>query len=45
MSPSLHAYSLADTSLRSLEGNDLGPDGGKALAEALKINTTLTRLQ
>jgi hypothetical protein len=31
--------------LRSLGGNDLGPEGGMALAEALKSNTTLTELR
>jgi hypothetical protein len=31
--------------LRSLEVNDLGPEGGMALAEALKSNTTLTELR
>ena len=28
-----------------LGGNQLGPEGGAKLAEALKTNTTLTRLQ
>ena len=31
--------------MRSLGGNKLGPEGGMALAEALKSNTTLETLR
>ena len=31
--------------LRSLGGNGLGPKGGMALAQALKSNTTLEKLE
>ena len=29
----------------SLYGNDLGTEGGKAIAEALKVNTSITNIQ
>jgi len=29
----------------SLERNGLGPEGGKAIAEALKINTSITDIK
>ena len=29
----------------SLLGNDLGPEGGKAVAEALKFNTSITNIE
>ena len=31
--------------LFSLEANDLGPEGGAAIAEALKINKTITNIE
>ena len=31
--------------MRRLESNELGPEGGMALAEALKSNTTLKSLE
>ena len=31
--------------MRRLPKNNLGPEGGMALAEALKVNTTLKRLE
>jgi hypothetical protein len=31
--------------LRSLWDNDLGPEGGKAIAEALKVNQTVTNIK
>jgi hypothetical protein len=31
--------------LRRLDGNDLGPEGGKAIAEALKVKTTLQNIK
>ena len=31
--------------LFSLDGNQIGPEGAKAIGEALKVNTTLTTLQ
>jgi hypothetical protein len=31
--------------LRSLCENDLGPEGGKAIAEALKVNQTLQNIK
>ena len=32
-------------SLRSLENNNIGADGARAVGDALKTNTTLTRLE
>ena len=32
------------TPLCSLEWNDLGPEGGAAVAEALKVNDTITNI-
>ena len=32
-------------SFRSLRGNQIGAEGAKAIAEALKVNTTLTTLE
>ena len=29
----------------SLEGNDLDPEGGKAIGEALKVNTSITNIR
>ena len=29
----------------SIAGNNLGPEGGKAMAEMLKFNTALTKLR
>jgi hypothetical protein len=31
--------------LCSLDRNDLGPEGGKAIAEALKVNQTLQNIE
>ena len=45
--PTLAALTLLSTflrRLRSLYGNNLGPAGGMAIAEALKGNTTLKTL-
>jgi hypothetical protein len=30
---------------RSLYGNDLGPEGGKAIAEALKVNKSVQNIE
>jgi hypothetical protein len=30
---------------RSLYGNQLGPEGGKAIAEALKVNQTVKNIK
>ena len=35
----------ADHSARSLEYNSLGPEGGAAIAEALKVNETVTTIK
>ena len=32
-------------SLCSLYGNKLGPEGGKAIGEALKVNTSITNIR
>jgi hypothetical protein len=31
--------------LRSLRHNDLGPEAGKAIAEALKVNQSVTNIK
>jgi hypothetical protein len=36
---------LLPPSFRSLTDNELGPEGGIAIAEALKINTTITTIE
>ena len=45
----LHSFLLMITTpyfvVRSLGGNNLGPEGGRAIADALNTNTTLTTLK
>ena len=36
---------MACTRLCSLQGNDLGGEGGAALAEALRVNATITTIE
>ena len=43
MQASMNHTHISSTSC-SLEGNNVGPEGAKALAEALKVNTALATL-
>ena len=40
-----HPLTIAWPCLASLQRNDIGPEGGKALGEALKTNSTLENLK
>ena len=41
----VNALTFAICLMRRLNGNNIGPEGGKALAESLKGNLTLTSLR